>query len=85
MEEVAKCLADSTRRRLLEYISKSSQVACLSVRAEFDLSQPTISHHLAKLVEAGLVVKQKRGTENFYSVNKPALKKYVSYLESLYG
>lgn len=70
-----KALADPVRLRLLSIIAAQPDgEACVcDLGADFDLSQPTISHHLKVLHDAGLLDRSKRGVWVYYSVNASAL------------
>ncbi len=70
-----KALADPVRLRLLSLVSAhEGREACVcDLNDAFDLSQPTISHHLKVLHEAGLLDREKRGTWVYYSVRTEAL------------
>jgi ArsR family transcriptional regulator len=70
-----KALADPVRLRLLSLIaSHAGAEACVcDLNEAFDLSQPTISHHLKVLHEAGLLDRTKRGTWVYYSVRREVL------------
>jgi ArsR family transcriptional regulator, arsenate/arsenite/antimonite-responsive transcriptional repressor len=70
-----KALADPVRLRLMSLIaSHPGGEACVcDLNDAFDLSQPTISHHLKVLHEAGLVDRDKRGVWAFYRVQAEAL------------
>jgi len=69
-----KALADPTRVRIVNLLAGSPEPVCLcDINSSFDLSQPTLSHHLKKLVGAGLLAREQRGTWAFYSVNEEAL------------
>ena len=62
-----KALSDPTRVQMLHMLKSSSAPICVcDFTAAFDLGQPTVSHHLAKLREAGLVDSFKRGVWAFY-------------------
>ncbi|MGB9376216.1 MAG: metalloregulator ArsR/SmtB family transcription factor [Mycobacteriales bacterium] len=65
-----KALGDPIRLRLLSLIaSHAGGEACVcELTGEFDVSQPTISHHLKVLREAGLLSSQRRGTWVYYRV-----------------
>lgn len=67
-----KAIADPTRLQLISYINASSNSeACVCNLTEpLGLSQPTVSHHLKVLTEAGLIDRQKRGTWVWYSINQ---------------
>ena len=70
-----KALADPVRLRLLSLVaSHEGGEACIcDLNAAFDLSQPTISHHMKVLHEAGLVDRDKRGVWVYYRVRSQAL------------
>ena len=77
-EQVApllKALADPVRLRLMSLVaSRADGEACVcDLNDAFDLSQPTISHHLKVLHEAGLVDRDKRGVWVYYRVRPQAL------------
>jgi ArsR family transcriptional regulator len=65
-------LADDTRRGILELLGKSSRPAG-EIAAEFQLSKPTISHHLKVLESAGLVRSERRGTSIVYTLQTNVL------------
>jgi ArsR family transcriptional regulator, arsenate/arsenite/antimonite-responsive transcriptional repressor len=70
-----KALADPVRLRLLSLVaSHADGEACVcDLNDAFDLSQPTISHHLKVLHEVGLLDRSKRGVWVYYSVKREAL------------
>ena len=72
---VVKALADPVRLRLLSLVaSHADGEACVcDLNDAFDLSQPTISHHLKVLHEAGLLDREKRGTWVFYLARPAAM------------
>ncbi|HET7474603.1 MAG TPA: metalloregulator ArsR/SmtB family transcription factor [Dermatophilaceae bacterium] len=70
-----KALADPVRLRLLSLVaSHAGGEACVcELNDAFDLSQPTISHHLKVLHESGLLDRSKRGVWVYYRVRRDAL------------
>lgn len=65
--EILKALADPTRLQMIGILKNSPRPVCIcDFTAAFDLSQPTISHHMAKLREAGLVDVSKSGIWAYY-------------------
>jgi ArsR family transcriptional regulator len=65
--ELLKALADPTRLQMVGILNRSSEPVCVcDFTAAFDLSQPTISHHMARLKEAGLVEVSKAGIWAYY-------------------
>ena len=68
-----RALADPTRVRIVNLLANSPEPVCVcDLNANFDLSQPTISHHLKKLVSAGLLAREQRGTWAYFSLNREA-------------
>ena len=64
---VLKALADPTRLQMALVLRDAPEPVCIcDFTAAFDLSQPTVSHHMARLREAGLVEVTKRGIWSFY-------------------
>lgn len=70
-----KALADPNRLRLLSLIAAgdSGEACVCDLTGPLDLGQPTVSHHLKILVDAGLVTREKRGVWAYYSVVPGAL------------
>jgi ArsR family transcriptional regulator len=65
--EVLKALADATRLQMAVALRDAADPVCVcDFTATFDLSQPTVSHHMAKLRDAGLVEVTKKGIWSFY-------------------
>ncbi|MFD7752055.1 ArsR/SmtB family transcription factor [Streptomyces sp. NPDC059757] len=79
-----KALSDPVRLRLLSLIaSHEGGEACVcDLTGPFDVSQPTISHHLKVLREAGLVGSERRGTWVYYWVLPAALAQLSSLLQT---
>jgi ArsR family transcriptional regulator len=79
---LVKAIADPVRLRLLSLVaSHADGEACVcDLNDAFDLSQPTISHHLKLLHEAGLLDREKRGVWVYYRVNTSALGDLVGLL-----
>jgi ArsR family transcriptional regulator, arsenate/arsenite/antimonite-responsive transcriptional repressor len=61
-----KALADPTRIAIINCLSAAGEVCVCNLTDTFELSQPTISHHLKILREAGLVTSSRRGTWAYY-------------------
>ena len=82
---VFKVLADPVRLRLLALIAVNSTdgVCVCDLVAAFELTQPTISHHLKVLRKAGLVGSKRRGTWVYYWINPDALASAQRSLDAL--
>jgi ArsR family transcriptional regulator len=68
-----KALADPIRLRLMSMIAAVSEACVCDLLGPFDVSQPTISHHLKVLRDAGLVDSERRGTWVYYRAERDAL------------
>jgi ArsR family transcriptional regulator len=67
--DFCKALADETRQAILQLLVEGEK--CVSDLVEqFDMSQPTISHHLNILKSLGLVSRRKEGKHVYYSINQ---------------
>jgi ArsR family transcriptional regulator, arsenate/arsenite/antimonite-responsive transcriptional repressor len=79
-----KAMADPVRLRLMSLIaSHAGGEACVcDLNDAFDLSQPTISHHLKVLHDAGLVDRDKRGVWAYYRVKPEALARIAALVAS---
>ena len=73
---ILSLLADNTRLKILK-ILKQGETNVSKIVEGMKLSQPTVSHHLKKLEEAGLVLKRQYKRWVFYQVNKSLLKKFI--------
>jgi len=67
-----KALADETRQSILELL-KDREMSVGEIVACFDLTQPTISHHLGLLRRAGLVLTRREGRQVYYTANRCCL------------
>lgn len=70
-----KALADPTRVRIVEYIASDdcAQVCACHLPEALGISQPTLSHHMKKLVEAGILSRTQRGRWADYAVDRGVL------------
>jgi ArsR family transcriptional regulator len=68
-----KALADPVRLRLMSIIAAADEACVCDLTGPFDVSQPTISHHLKVLRDAGLVDSERRGTWVYYRARRDAL------------
>jgi ArsR family transcriptional regulator, arsenate/arsenite/antimonite-responsive transcriptional repressor len=83
MASVAKALGDPIRMQLVDVLRKhAGQVCVCELVPLFDLSQPTVSHHLKVLREAGVVGSERRGLWAYYYVNPDAVKEFSTWLNS---
>ena len=72
--DLFKALADPNRVLILNRLLTCDDAVCVcEFNDELDLSQPTVSFHLKKLVDAGLLAREKRGTWAYYSIVPQAM------------
>lgn len=68
---IHRALGDPTRVQMVHILAAASEAVCVcDLTAAFDLAQPTISHHLATLREAGIVSSVRRGIWTFHQLNR---------------
>jgi ArsR family transcriptional regulator, arsenate/arsenite/antimonite-responsive transcriptional repressor len=81
MASAAKALGDPVRMQLVDVLRKHAGKVCVCELVPlFDLSQPTVSHHLKKLREAGIVGSERQGLWAYYYVNPEAMKEISAWL-----
>jgi ArsR family transcriptional regulator len=81
MADTAKALGDPIRLQLVDVLRKHAGKVCVCELVPlFDVSQPTLSHHLKKLRDAGIVDSERRGLWAYYYVRPEALKELSAWL-----
>jgi ArsR family transcriptional regulator len=82
LAHVFKALGDPVRLRLMSLIGarQGGEVCVCDLTSAFDLTQPTISHHLKVLREAGLIDSERRGTWVYYRLVPAALERMAAVL-----
>lgn len=79
-----RVLGDATRLQIVALLARRSDAACVcEIESTFDLAQPTISHHLRLLREAGLVTAERRGTWMYYRLERERVDELVRELALL--
>lgn len=78
--KISKALADENRFKIFSLISEKGEIACKEITSYFNLTQPTISHHLKVLMDSGLVDVRREGQWGYFSVNKSAISKFSNLL-----
>ena len=82
MATVAKALGDPIRLQLVNVLRQHAGKVCVCELVPlFDISQPTLSHHLKKLREAGIVNSERQGLWAYYYVNPGALAELSAWLK----
>jgi ArsR family transcriptional regulator, arsenate/arsenite/antimonite-responsive transcriptional repressor len=87
LAQVFKALGDPVRLRLISLIGarEGGEVCVCDLTSAFDLTQPTISHHLRVLREAGLIDSERRGTWVYYRLVPAALERMAAVLSGPIG
>ena len=70
LASLLKALADPVRLRIVSIIANSGEACACDLPAVLDRSQPTISHHLSLLVNAGIIEREQRGKWAWFSLNR---------------
>lgn len=73
-----KALSDPTRRRILELLRDGDKTAG-ELAEHFDISKPSLSHHLATLRSAGLVSDERHGQNIVYSLNTTVMQDLIGW------
>jgi ArsR family transcriptional regulator len=82
VEKISKALGDSSRLKILHHLSnKGGCGQCADIQNFLELAQPSISHHVKILVEAGLIEPEKEGRHHKYTLNEDVLSEYVNTLQ----
>jgi len=77
--ELFKALADPARVRIVNCLATAGEAICVCELIEpIGLAQPTVSHHLRKLLDAGLVEREQRGKWAYYSLKRDAVEKLAA-------
>ena len=84
MGEPFKALADPTRRRILQLLNEGDLTAG-EIAEHFEMTKPSVSHHLAILKQAGLVTDEKRGKNIYYELNLSVLDEITGWIAGLKG
>jgi ArsR family transcriptional regulator len=77
--ELFKALADPARVRIVNMLATSGEPVCAcELYDPLGLAQPTVSHHLKRLVEAGLLEREQRGKWAFFTLKRDAVEKLAA-------
>jgi ArsR family transcriptional regulator len=79
---VFKALADPHRVRIVNLLATAGEPVCVcDLTPHLDLSQPTVSFHLKKLAQAGLLEREQRGVWAYYSLDRRAMSRLADVFE----
>jgi ArsR family transcriptional regulator len=80
LAQALKALGDPKRLRMAQEIAAAGELSCGQVAERFQLSQPTISHHLRKLVDAGVLTVREAGQHRFIAINQQVIRELALLL-----
>jgi ArsR family transcriptional regulator len=83
MDNTFKALADPTRRKILEML-REKNLSAGEIADAFDMTKPSISHHLAILKNAELVLAERDGQNIIYSLNSSVMQEFLQQMLSLF-
>lgn len=84
VSSICKALGDPNRLRIVKMLSGCEKCACVILEA-FDITQPTLSHHMKILCDCGLVNVRKDGKWSYYSLNCETLRDFQGFIGDLNG
>lgn len=79
---ICKALGDPNRLKIVKMLSDGEKCGCKLLEA-FEITQPTLSHHMKILSECGLVVARKEGKWSHYSLSSETLSMFKTFVSSL--
>lgn len=83
MNNLFKALSDPQRRQILELL-KTKDMSVKELQTHFSFTQEALSHHLAVLKKADLVIDERKGQFIFYSLNTSVFEEVMNYFLSLF-
>lgn len=79
-----KAMADPKRLKIIDMLSCGELCACVILES-FNITQPTLSHHMKILIECGLVIDRRDGKNIYYSLNLDSLNKVADNMVYIYS
>ena len=77
--KIGKALSDENRVKILQMLTDGEKCGCKLLEA-FEITQPTLSHHMKILCDSGLVDSRKEGKWSHYSVNGDVIKEFGNFI-----
>jgi DNA-binding transcriptional ArsR family regulator len=84
LDATIRALADPTRREILRML-RESDLAAGEIAARFDMTAPTVSHHLSVLKDAGLVQAERDGRSVVYSIDTTVVQEFLAEMMRFFG
>ena len=82
--KIGKALSDENRVKILQMLTDGEKCGCKLLEA-FEITQPTLSHHMKILCDSGLVDARKDGKWSHYSVNRDVVREFGNYISDMGG
>ena len=79
---IFKAIAEPTRLQIIDMLSCGELCACV-IHEKFDITQPTLSHHMKVLCDSGIVIPRKDGKWTHYSLNEQRLNEIRNFMGML--
>lgn len=79
---IFRALGDGTRLQIVQMLSSGEMCAC-KILEHFQITQPTLSHHMKILCDCGLIFAHKEGKWSYYSIRREVLSDFQSFVSSL--
>ncbi len=79
---ICRALGDANRLQIVQLLSEGEQCAC-KLLERFDITQPTLSHHMSVLCGCGLVRVRREGKWSHYTLNYKTLESFQRFVETL--
>ncbi len=80
--ELFKVLSDSNRLKIIDLIASKETCAC-NVLKEFDITQPTFTHHISVLKKYDIIKSKKEGTKSINTLNIDKIKELKNFIDAL--
>ncbi|MDK1726117.1 ArsR/SmtB family transcription factor [Dellaglioa algida] len=83
LSKMMKAIAEPNRLQIVDMISTGEKCAC-DLLDNFNFTQPTLSHHMKVLIEAGIVSARKDGKWHYYSLDQKNIKVFESLTNQIF-
>lgn len=82
---IFKVLGDPTRLKIIKILSDDKERCACELLETFDITQPTLSHHMKILNNFKLVKTKKAGVWNYYTLNRKTMEELKNYIDDLFN
>ncbi len=81
--EVFRALSDGIRLQIVGMLAEAEEMCACHILRRFEITQPTLSHHMKSLCGCGLVSSRKEGKWTYYSLNREMIGRLREFFDSL--